>query len=59
MKNAEIGASCPVTKTDESLFKKILLFFFRFGLCPACVIASVGYGIVNFFKSAFIKSNSN
>ncbi len=24
--------------------KNVLLFFFRFGVCPLCITASVGYG---------------
>lgn len=59
MNHTETRMYCPVTKTEESTIKKLLLFFFRFGVCPACITASIGYGIVNFIKSITIKLKQN
>jgi hypothetical protein len=39
------GESCPVVPANLPFHKKMLLFFFRFGICPACVSMSVGYTI--------------
>jgi hypothetical protein len=36
--------------------KNFLLFFFRFGLCPLCITASVGYGTYRFLARLFSSS---
>lgn len=42
--------SCPITPANLPLYKKVVLFFFRFGICPACVTMSMGYNILKFGK---------
>ena len=37
------GMSCPIVPTNLPFYKKFVLFFFRFGVCPACVTMSLGY----------------
>lgn len=41
------GMSCPITPANLPFHKKIVLFFFRFGICPACVTMSLGYNLMN------------
>lgn len=40
------GVSCPITPVNLPLYKKIVLFFFRFGVCPMCVTMSLGYNVM-------------
>ena len=40
------GVSCPITPVNLPWYKKVSLFFFRFGICPLCVTSSVGYSLV-------------
>jgi len=42
------GVSCPIIPANLSFYKKFVLFFFRFGICPACITMSLSY---NFLKS--------
>ncbi|SJZ95135.1 hypothetical protein SAMN04488128_1028 [Chitinophaga eiseniae] len=44
------GASCPIVPVNLPWYKKALLTFFRFGVCPACVIMSLSYKIRKYFK---------
>ncbi len=44
------GVSCPITPANLPFYKKIVLFFFRFGVCPMCVLMSLGYNISKLFK---------
>ena len=44
------GKSCAITPANLPLHKKFVLFFFRFGICPACVTMSLGYNIRKAFK---------
>jgi hypothetical protein len=44
------GASCPVVPARLPFYKKFVLFFFRFGICPACVTMSLGYNLATFWK---------
>ena len=37
------GMSCPIVPKNLPFYKKFVLFFFRFGVCPACVTMSLGY----------------
>ncbi len=39
------GQSCPITPANLPMHKKFVLFFFRFGICPACVTMSLGYNV--------------
>lgn len=43
------GVSCPITPANVPLHKKIVLFFFRFGVCPMCVTMSLGYSLLKPF----------
>jgi hypothetical protein len=51
------GVSCPITPANLPFYKKILLFFFRFGICPACVTLSMGYNVMKFWKK-YVFTNS-
>lgn len=46
------GTSCPITPTvtKRPMWKRVLLFFFRFGICPACVTMSIAYAIVTWAR---------
>ena len=44
------GMSCPIVPTNLPIHKKLVLFFFRFGICPACITMSLGYTIVKSWK---------
>ena len=45
------GVSCPITPVNLPWYKKVGLFFFRFGICPLCVTSSVGYSLVRAVRS--------
>jgi hypothetical protein len=45
------GVSCPITPANLPFHKKVVLFFFRFGICPMCVTMSLTYSIGKFFKN--------
>jgi hypothetical protein len=49
------GVSCPIIPANLPFHKKIVLFFFRFGVCPMCVTISLGYNILKPFKRIFAK----
>jgi hypothetical protein len=44
------GMGCPITPANLPFHKKVVLFFFRFGICPGCVTVSMGYNILKFGK---------
>ena len=44
------GKSCPIVTTNLPFYKKFVLFFFRFGICPVCVTMSLGYNLKKSFK---------
>ncbi len=44
------GKSCPVIPADLPLHKRILLAFFRFGICPVCITMSLVYAFRKLFK---------
>jgi hypothetical protein len=44
------GVSCPITPANLPFYKKFILFFFRFGVCPLCVTMSLGYSIMKFAR---------
>lgn len=39
------GRSCPITPRHLPLHTRVLLFFFRYGLCPVCVTMSLVYSV--------------
>lgn len=43
--NTGDGISCPIVPARVAWYKKIFLFFFRFGICPLCVTMSVAYAV--------------
>jgi hypothetical protein len=49
------GVSCPVIPANLPFYKKVALFFFRFGVCPTCVTMSLGYNILKPFKRMVAK----
>ena len=50
------GVSCPITPVNLPWYKKVGLFFFRFGICPLCVTSSVVYSIVQAVRARFLAS---
>lgn len=44
------GISCPVIPANIPWYKKAVLLFFRFGVCPLCVTMSITYSITTFFR---------
>jgi peroxiredoxin len=44
------GQSCPIVPVNLPIHKKIVLFFFRFGVCPMCITLSLGYNVVSAFR---------
>ncbi len=44
------GDSCPIIPINLPWYKKTILTFFRFGVCPACVSMSLTYKIAQVFK---------
>ena len=49
------GESCPITPVDLPLYKKVGLFFFRFGICPLCITSSVGYSLLQGIRNLTIR----
>ncbi|WP_461091450.1 hypothetical protein [Spirosoma gilvum] len=47
------GISCPITPIHLPWYKKVGLFFFRFGICPMCVTTSVGYSLYRMIRPIF------
>lgn len=39
------GVSCPIIPINLPLYKRVLLLFFRFGVCPMCMIMGIIYAI--------------
>ena len=44
------GTTCPIVPAHLPWYKKFVLFFFRFGICPACVTASLSYNVTKWFR---------
>ena len=44
------GMSCPIVPANLPFHKKFVLFFFRFGICPACITMSLSYNLVKSWK---------
>lgn len=44
------GMSCPVIPARLPFYKKLVLFFFRFGICPLCITMSLVYTIRKLLK---------
>ncbi len=42
--------NCPVIPANLPLHKRVLLTFFRFGICPVCITMSLGYAIMRLFR---------
>ncbi len=49
------GTSCPIIPAKLPFHKKIVLFFFRFGVCPICITMSLGYSILRPIKKMVAK----
>jgi hypothetical protein len=43
------GVNCPIIPADLPWYKKIVLTFFRFGVCPMCVTMSLTYKVAQVF----------
>ena len=44
------GISCPIVPANLPWHKKMVLTFFRFGICPLCIASSIAYSTGKFFK---------
>ncbi|MET3877336.1 hypothetical protein [Chitinophaga sp. OAE865] len=44
------GKGCPVIPAHLPWYKKVVLTFFRFGVCPLCITMSVAYSIGRIFR---------
>lgn len=44
------GITYPIIRVNLPFHKKVLLFFFRFGICPMCITTSLGYHILKPIK---------
>jgi hypothetical protein len=48
------GAACPFIPAEERrrapLWKQVTTFFFRFGVCPMCMTASVSYSLYELMR---------
>ncbi|TAE71724.1 MAG: hypothetical protein EAZ85_10305 [Bacteroidetes bacterium] len=44
------GVSCPIIPKNLPWHKKVVLTFFRFGVCPLCVTMSLTYSVGKVFK---------
>lgn len=49
------GVSCPIILANLPFHKKVMLFFFRFGVCPICITMSLGYNLLKPFKRIVVK----
>lgn len=49
------GISCPVIPANIPWYKKTVLLFFRFGVCPLCITMSLTYSITTFLRKIFVK----
>ncbi|MDV3616157.1 hypothetical protein CMU80_01680 [Elizabethkingia anophelis] len=52
------GVSCPIIPVNLPWYKKIVLTFFRFGICPTCITMSIGYSIKKKIVKVFRKSGA-
>jgi hypothetical protein len=50
------GVSCPIVPRHLPWHKRAVLFFFRFGLCPACITMSLAYNVKRLFSGARARS---
>lgn len=42
------GVNCPIVPANLPVRKRLVLLFFRFGICPACVTMSLSYNLMRF-----------
>lgn len=49
------GISCPIIPANIPWYKKVILTFFRFGVCPLCITMSLTYSITTFFRKKVAK----
>ncbi len=47
------GVSCPIVPRSLPFHQRVVLFFFRFGICPACVTLSLSYGLSRWVRTRF------
>ncbi len=50
------GESCPIVPANLPWHKKVVLTFFRFGVCPMCVTLSLTYSVGQFFRKKVAKN---
>jgi hypothetical protein len=53
------GISCPIIPAKLPFYKKIVLFFFRFGICPICITMSLSYNVLKLYKRMVATFKSN
>jgi hypothetical protein len=51
------GVSCPIVPANLPWQKKLVLTFFRFGICPMCVTSSLLFSAGKFFGGLYRKSS--
>lgn len=44
------GKTCPIVPAQLPWYKKLLLTFFRFGICPMCITLSLIYSVFKTFR---------
>jgi hypothetical protein len=49
------GVSCPIIPGHLSWYQKTILTFFRFGICPMCIILSLTYHARKHMKNFTIR----
>lgn len=49
------GISCPVIPANIPWYKKVVLTFFRFGVCPLCITMSLTYSLTTFFRKIMMR----
>lgn len=52
------GISCPIVPSNLPRPKKVVLTFFRFGVCPLCVTFSISYSIGRFFRNLRVRKRT-
>jgi hypothetical protein len=54
------GAACPVAFAEEpkraGIAKQIAMFFFRFGVCPMCMTASISFSLYELVRFRRIRT---
>ncbi len=52
------GISCPIVPVNLPWHKKVILTFFRFGICPMCIVSGIVYSTGKFFRYRIEKGSN-